>query len=149
MNKKAEISVTVTVLLLLAVATFGGATFYIWYTNYLRQSEAEAEGKPLPGESIATIMNIGNDTKTLYVTIRNNEYNANMTIPVEGHVVGEKESSTTHSCNATEEVMIEPRKRRVVEIQVNDLRLGAEYYILIEIECKGNAYMIRQNYTPT
>lgn len=152
MNKKAEVSTTVVILLLLLVATFGGTAFYIWYTNYLKKSQASID--QVPAVEVATIINIGNDKNTLYVTIRNNKFHGNVTVrDTPGHVVlGVYKGSGSYPCHLSETITIKPKESDVAVIPVDecgfDLEIGTTYYVVIEIEHDGKAYNIMQYYTP-
>ena len=147
MNRKCEVSVTVVILLLLVVVVFGGATLYIWYTNYLSEAEAHVEETPTPGTEMASIINIGNDNNTFYVTIRNNNARDDITVPVAGHVIGPKEGASQPCSLTGAAVIIQPRESGVAEIVFNDLRKGVTYYIVIEIKYDGTPYAIMQLYT--
>ena len=152
MNKKCEVSTTVVILLLLLVATFSGTFFYIWYTNYLKKSQASID--QVPAVEVATIINIGNDKNTLYVTIRNNKFHGDVTVTNEdGHVVlGVYKGSGSYPCHLSETIKIKPKKSDVAVIPVDEcgfeLEIGTTYYVVIEIEHDGKVYNIMQYYTP-
>jgi|GEM_PF-2490765 len=157
MNKKCEVSVTVVILLLLLVATFGGTAFYIWYTNYLKEQEASVD--QVPPIDVATIIDIGSDQNTFYVTIRNNKFQ-DITVPKKGHVVGVYKG--TGSCprelvleEGVEGITIKPKESGVAIISMIDsedkcgfrMISGTTYYIVIEVIYEGNAFNIMQYYT--
>jgi hypothetical protein len=145
MNKKCEVSVTVVILLLLLLATFAGTTFYIWYTNYLKESQSSIEH--VPPIEVATIIDIGSDKNTLYVTVRNNRFQ-DITVPKEGHVVGIYKGSGSTPCSLEgDEFTIKPKKSGVVTIPF-DVKSGTTYYIVIEVVYEGTAFNIVQYYTP-
>jgi len=152
MNRKSEVSVTVVILLLLLIVTFAGTTFYIWYTNYLKEQEASVD--QVPAVEVATIIDIGNDKNTLYVTIRNNKFHGDVTVTNEnGHVVlGVYKGTGSYPCHLSETVTIGPKKSDVAVIPINEcgfeLEIGTTYYVVIEIEHDGKAYNIMQYYTP-
>jgi len=153
MNKKSEISVTVVILLLLLVVTFAGTFFYIWYTNYLKEQEASVD--QVPAVEVATIVDIGSDKNTLYVTVRNNKFQ-DITIPKEGHVVGVYKGSGSCPRSISEAFTIKPKKSGVVILPMDDSETacgfkfisGTTYYVVIEVIYEGKAYDIVQYYTP-
>jgi uncharacterized protein (UPF0333 family) len=148
MNGKAEISVTIAVLLLLIVVTFGGATFYIWYSSYLSEAGARTEKTPTPGTTIASIIDVGNDQNTLYVTIRNNENHGNLVVPITGHVIGPRGEEGTESTLVGDEVTIGPKETGIAIISADDLKIGITYYVVVEIDYQGTAYVLMQLYVP-
>ena len=144
MNKKAEVSTTVVILLLLLVVTFSGTFFYIWYTNYLKEQEASVD--QVPPIDVATIIDIGSDQNTFYVTIRNNKFQ-DITVPKDGHVVGVYKGSGSTPCSLNGDAFtIKPKESGVATIPFN-VKSGTTYYIVIEVIYEGNAFNIMQYYT--
>lgn len=145
MNKKSEVSVTVVILLLLLLATFAGTTFYIWYTNYLKESQTSID--QVPPIEVATIIDIGSDQNTFYVTVRNNKFQ-DITVPKAGHVVGVYKGSGSTPCFLEgDEFTIKSKESGVATIPF-DVKSGTTYYIIIEVVYEGTSYMIVQYYTP-
>ena len=151
MNKKSEISVTITILLLLLVVTFAGTFFYIWYTNYLKESETSLG--VVPPEQIGTILDIVNDQNTFYVTIRNNTAE-NIIVLKDGPVVGVYKGSGSYPCPLSDDLVIKPKQSGVAVISTTgifELKPGTTYYISLELKKEGEdaIYTILQYYTPT
>ncbi|MCK4432541.1 MAG: hypothetical protein KAV48_01280 [Methanomicrobia archaeon] len=144
MNKKCEVSVTVVILLLLLLATFAGTTFYIWYTNYLKEQQASVD--QVPPIEVATIIDIGSDQNTFYVTVRNNKFQ-DITVPKEGHVVGVYKGSGSTPCSLEGDEFTLTSKESGVATIPFDVKSGTTYYIIIEVVYEGTSYMIVQYYT--
>jgi len=144
MNKKCQVSTTVVILLLLLLVTFAGTTFYIWYTNYLKKSETSID--QVPAIEVATIMDIGNDKNTFYVTVRNNKFQ-DITVPKSGHVIGVYKGSGSTPCSlSTDPLTIKPKESGVATIPFN-VKSGTKYYIVIEVIYEGKSFAIMQYYT--
>jgi len=143
MNRKSEVSVTVVILLLLLLATFAGTTFYIWYTNYLKQQQASVD--QIPPIEVATIMDIGSDQNTFYVTVRNNKFQ-DITVPKNGHVIGVYKGTGSTPCSLDDAFTIKPKESGVATIPFN-VNSGTTYYVVIEVIYEGRAFNIMQYYT--
>ncbi len=152
MNKKCEVSVTVTVLLLLAVATFGGTLIYIWYTNYLKETGSDI--KQVPPSQMASIVDLATDQSTVYVTIRNNTGHP-IKILAASPVVGKVGGSGSHSCPLEGgDVEIPGEEMDVAVVPVGpecgiELVHGMQYYISIEVQYVDGdeSYALIQRFT--